>query len=128
MLPDFKCCDKVFQTHQHFRKHQIFNHRERKCPECDEVFQSYVKRQRHIDQIHKLTSFYCNPCDLSFVSESKLQVHTESVHEETRFKCGQCDASLASKWGLKSHVDNVHTLVSCSLCKLTGGKKSFKNA
>ena len=75
----------------------------KQCSECNKLFQSYNRLQKHFDKIHSPTSFVDQqPCS----SSSSLML-----------QCGQCSARSSNEKSLEAHVAKFHRVpYKCNYC------------
>lgn len=98
------------------------------CPECNKMFQTRQKMQRH-KWIHRKKPFSCEVCAMSFLLQSELDGHRLSEHaEQKKYSCTECGKSFASRQGLwehnRSHDESKTVPYVCRECTKTFSSRS----
>ncbi|XP_065076226.1 uncharacterized protein LOC135699797 isoform X2 [Ochlerotatus camptorhynchus] len=125
----FKCvhCKRRFPSgpmrdrHVHFHS---LNH-PFKCTECDQMYRSKKRLEKHFEVFHDRTShnfsmerFHCGSCDLTFVEKKYYDLHARIYHERKpqRLKnlsdkiqvCERCVKTFDSRELLMEHIRETH--------------------
>lgn len=135
----FKCefCDKIFSTRVKKMCHEKYTHNSASryttsCPHCDQSFNSYYQRNRHMFKEHNVAAatYKCNICDKSFILKSKLTSHIKKVHlMERNHICSECGQGFFMKQSLDEHMvkHNGERVFSCTVChKAYARKKTLR--
>ncbi|XP_046975312.1 PR domain zinc finger protein 5-like isoform X2 [Vanessa cardui] len=135
----FKCefCDKVFTTRVRKMCHEKYTHNNASryttnCPHCDQSFNSYYQRNRHMFKEHNIAAatYKCNICDKSFILKSKLTSHIKKVHlMERNHICTECGQGFFIKQSLDEHMvkHNGERVFKCTVChKAYARKKTLR--
>lgn len=98
------------------------------CPECNKMFQTRQKMQRH-KWIHRKKPFSCEVCAMSFLLQNELDAHRLSEHaEQKKYLCSDCGKSFASRQGLwehnRSHDESKTVPYICRECAKTFSSRS----
>ena len=106
-----KCpiCEKVYTKNTSYWYHMKSAHNSEPvgCEVCGKLFQSYVTKKEHFNQIHKEKKA-CKTCGHLV---SNLKVHIESKHtkeEDMKFKCQVCGKGLATLYRFNEHT-RIHS-------------------
>ncbi|XP_041988731.1 zinc finger protein 845-like isoform X2 [Aricia agestis] len=89
------------------------------CSDCDKVYDSVKKLQKHIWAYHGSKTFKCDKCSLEFPHKQLYNYHRQRKHaERTMLYCDQCDYKNVFSRNLKLHALRMHTAgrVSCASC------------
>lgn len=124
----FKCtlCDKTFSSEQKRKNHERITHRQKskinaRCPQCEEVFYTYISRNHHMLAVHntKAAEYNCNICDKSFLVKYRLTRHIKKDHlmERTHI-CPECGHSFFQKRCLDEHLikHRGDRIYKCTVC------------
>ncbi|VVC98038.1 unnamed protein product [Leptidea sinapis] len=135
----FKCsfCDKIFTTKIRKMCHEKYTHNTNaryttNCPHCDQSFNSYYQRNRHMFKEHNTAAatYKCNVCDKSFILKSKLTSHIKKVHlMERNHICPDCGQGFFIKQSLDEHMikHNGERVFKCLVChKAYARKKTLR--
>nr|XP_026489389.1 zinc finger protein 184-like [Vanessa tameamea] len=134
----FKCefCDKVFTTRVRKMCHEKYTHNNASryttnCPHCDQSFNSYYQRNRHMFKEHNIAAatYKCNICDKSFILKSKLTSHIKKVHlMERNHICTECGQGFFIKQSLDEHMvkHNGERVFKCTVCHKAYARKKTK--
>ncbi|XP_045456729.1 zinc finger protein 62-like [Melitaea cinxia] len=135
----FKCefCEKIFSTRVKKMCHEKYTHNSASryttnCPHCDQSFNSYYQRNRHMFKEHNVAAatYKCNICDKSFILKSKLTSHIKKVHlMERNHICSECGQGFFIKQSLDEHMvkHNGERVFSCTVChKAYARKKTLR--
>lgn len=125
------CCDRKFgraYAHNHMKYHQdpdAF-----KCDECEKVYLSQHKLDKHKTHAHvkpEMVVYNCEHCGKGFVDKWAFHGHQKShlAPEDRMFKCEHCEYSCNTSTGLVLHVKNWHTRELEHICEVCG--KGFTN-
>lgn len=80
----------------------------RRCPHCDEPFESITGLLSHIETLHKLTtkevSHICPHCQLGAKDAATLAAHIEAIHPT----CPKCRKTFKSRDALAHHSRDKH--------------------
>lgn len=138
-IGDFQCafCDKVFTTRVRKMCHEKYTHNTSaryttNCPHCNQSFNSYYQRNRHMVQEHNsvAATYKCNICDKSFILKSKLTSHIKKVHlMERNHTCAECGQGFFIKQSLDEHMikHNGERVFKCTVChKAYARKKTLR--
>lgn len=83
--------NRSFASNQHTMKPSIYKIA---CPECDKMFQTKQKMNRH-KWIHRKKAFSCEVCPMSFLLQVELDHHRLSEHaEQKKYMCTECGKSV----------------------------------
>lgn len=98
------------------------------CPECNKMFQTRQKMQRH-NWIHRKKAFSCEVCAMSFLLQAELDSHRLSEHaEQKKYMCTECGKSFASRQGLwehnRLHDESKTVPYTCTECTKTFTSRS----
>lgn len=112
-----ECCDRVFNSRRHFRRHTHSVHgpfRPLTCNECHKVFLTKEKLYNHM-QRHGEKKQLCTQCGRNFHLKKDLKMHIETVHQCLRkYPCDQCGRHFSTKVTMMRHS---------SRCGLISGQK-----
>lgn len=135
----FNCsfCEKIFTTRVRKMCHEKYTHNSNaryttNCPQCDQSFNSYYQRNRHMYTEHNTVaaSYRCNICDKSFILKSKLTSHIKKVHlMERNHICSVCGQGFFIKQSLDEHMikHNGERVYQCMVChKAYARKKTLR--
>lgn len=130
---DFPCtaCDKVFPSNAMRTNHILRYHKEAKtfkCPQCSDVFKTYLDRNKHRRIVHNVTSleYRCPMCPKVFSLSGKRTYHIKQVHiRERNHACNQCEWKFFSKAELQEHMikHNGERIHQCDVCKKAFARK-----
>eukprot|EP00088_Acartia_fossae_P007069 TRINITY_DN13283_c0_g1_i7.p1 TRINITY_DN13283_c0_g1~~TRINITY_DN13283_c0_g1_i7.p1 ORF type:complete len:528 (+),score=103.60 TRINITY_DN13283_c0_g1_i7:64-1584(+) len=125
----FSChlCDKEFPNDKRLNRHIKMKHKEIKCEECGESFDSKADLKEHknftkhstttTQQNHKIM---CEKCDKFFLSNQTYQRHVLQFHSKNHV-CSVCNEAFDVMKDLKSHMKTQHDLklrnYSCGTCR-----------
>lgn len=138
-IGNFKCtfCEKVFTTKVRKMCHEKYTHNTNaryttNCPHCNQSFNSYYQRNRHMFKDHNTVAatYKCNICDKSFILKSKLTSHIKKVHlMERNHICPECGQGFFIKQSLDEHMvkHNGERVFKCTFChKAYARKKTLR--
>ncbi|CAH2251346.1 jg5993 [Pararge aegeria aegeria] len=106
-------CGKSFTAAHRLKAHQLThesNEQAHKCTKCDEVFETRVLRNYHINTKHAPANRYrCPYCNLSFKRYSDRSRHLKEFHNQNvEYPCHLCPAVFALSDQRTKHIRNVH--------------------
>ncbi|XP_049883325.1 zinc finger protein 160-like [Pectinophora gossypiella] len=138
-IGDFQCsfCEKVFTTRVRKMCHEKYTHNTNaryttNCPHCNESFNSYYQRNRHMFKEHNTVAatYKCNICEKNFILKSKLTSHIKKVHlMERNHICPECGQGFFIKQSLDEHMikHNGERVFKCTVClKAYARKKTLR--
>ena len=82
----------------------------RKCPMCDETFETSPQILRHYRREHKKLFYPCQKCPREFRDPRDLRAHQDQVHNDGtgELKCTQCGMSFHYLASIQNHVRRDH--------------------
>ncbi|XP_052757169.1 zinc finger protein 431-like [Galleria mellonella] len=129
-------CRKVFTNGRTLKAHVRAVHIVKsqpayKCGYCNESFQFFHSKERHLQKVHGvvMAPINCQACDKSFTTRSTYLAHMKLNHLMIRpHACTQCNKSFTYSAALKEHERRVHMGLKLYECDLCNKHFSTKNA
>lgn len=123
-------CNESFYNSFLLKVHVIEKHEEVKgyfkCAFCNEGFDKYAARNKHVVHEHNTAGRTCEVCHKVFLSRKHVEVHMRSHTGERPYKCDLCPSMFYQKQHLKYHKMRVHEMRKPFPCKLC--KKAFPSS
>ena len=129
-------CGKEFihkrKYEHHVSKISCNQSKGRKCPICEEEFESMSLKIYHISTKHMDVKLYdCSECSSGFITQNGLKRHISCVHRKNVGNiCPTCGKTYYSISHLKDHISYVHEgkvkpRFKCSMCEESYSTKKY---
>lgn len=124
----YKCdqCVKEYMKSKHLARHRRTHLENKRCNECNEVFNNYADHMLKKHGIELPRPFECDICHKTYRTKSNLSTHMRIHRTPSRvFSCTVCPKTFFFGTDLRKHV-RTHSQNRSIICDICG--EAFKSA